>query len=131
MADLFEDINFLLKVAYLADIFSVLNDLNVSIQGNNMDIVEALKKLSTFLKKLPIWIRRVETGGLANFPTLKELVATQGELPQALQADIGAHLKVLQESFDKYFSAQNHPKKWIRHPFALNASKELDRIEGF
>ena len=46
LVDLVEDINFLLKVAYLADIFSTLNDLNASIQGNNMNIVEAHEKLS-------------------------------------------------------------------------------------
>ena len=80
IADLFENTNFILKFAYLVDMFSALNDLNVSIQGNNMNIFEAHEKLSAFLKKLPIWIRRVESGVPANCPKLKELLTTKGEL---------------------------------------------------
>ena len=107
-ADLFEDINFPLKVAYFADILLCW----MTWTFHKKTIVEAHKKLSAFLKKLPNCIRRVESGLLVNFPTLEELVvAIQSELLYATQGDIEAHLNIIQESFDKYFSALDHLKK--------------------
>ena len=44
----FDNEQFLLGLAYLADIFSYLNEINLSIQGFGVTVMEALKKLKVF-----------------------------------------------------------------------------------
>jgi hypothetical protein len=41
---------FLIKVAYLCDIFEKLNSLNVSLQGKNMHLLKPMGKISAFIK---------------------------------------------------------------------------------
>lgn len=50
----FENREFILSVAYLADVLKHLNELNISIQGTGMNIITAREKLSAFTQKLPI-----------------------------------------------------------------------------
>lgn len=59
MADHFQDIIWLAKVSYLSDIFSLLNELNLSIQEPLTNIFMCNNKFETFLKKLSLWIMRV------------------------------------------------------------------------
>jgi hypothetical protein len=42
---------FLIKVAYLCDIFEKLNSLNVSLQGKNMHLLKSTGKISASVKK--------------------------------------------------------------------------------
>ena len=60
--------------AYLADIFNHLNELNLSLQGKEMNMVKASEKLKSFIAKLPLWSRRVQSGNLANFSFLDEIL---------------------------------------------------------
>ena len=50
-ADYFENSEFILILAYMADIFDALNHLNQQMQG----IIEAEENLRPFQKKLPLW----------------------------------------------------------------------------
>ena len=70
----FESVEFTQMTAYLADIFHLLNELNLSIQGKEMNMVKASEKLKSFIGKLPLWSRRLQGGNLANFPFLHEIV---------------------------------------------------------
>jgi hypothetical protein len=53
-ANEFSDENFLIKLAYLCDIFEKLNALNTSLQGNNMNILKSMDKMTAFIKKLKL-----------------------------------------------------------------------------
>ena len=59
LATLFDDNRFQLKVFYLADIFSLLNELSYSLQGKNKSQIEAAEKASAFKKKL--FLRKKES----------------------------------------------------------------------
>ena len=59
LATLFDDNRFQLKVFYLADIFSLLNELSYSMQGKNKSQIEAAEKVSAFKKKLFLWKKRI------------------------------------------------------------------------
>jgi len=52
---------FLYGLAYLADIFSHLNEVNLSIQGPDLTIIDVAERLQAFQAKLPLWKRRLET----------------------------------------------------------------------
>ena len=71
----FESNDAMLRLAYLADIFSHLNETNLSMQGFGINIIICSEKLSSFIAKLEIWIRRVEKGKFANFPLLDSVIA--------------------------------------------------------
>ena len=67
LATLFDDNRFQLKVFYLADIFSLLNELSYSLQGKNKSQIEAAEKVSAFEKTLSLWKKRVRNQNFAMF----------------------------------------------------------------
>ena len=109
--------------AYLADIFNHLNELNLSLQGKEINMVKASEKLKSFIAKLPLWSRRVQSGNLANFPFLDEILVEGGaNLLENVQLEIVAHMKTLSASFNNYFSPGelNVMETWIIDPFKFN-----------
>lgn len=56
------------KLAYLADIFEHLNQLNLSMQGENQNLLISTDKMAAFKDKLLIWKRRVNDNNLDMFP---------------------------------------------------------------
>ena len=72
MAEYFEDPEFIQNLTYLANVFTALNELNRSLQGQGISVIHACEKLSAFKKKLQLYIRRVKKRNLVNFPSLQE-----------------------------------------------------------
>ncbi|KAM9299122.1 zinc finger BED domain-containing protein 5-like [Gastrophryne carolinensis] len=60
-------------VAFLADVTSHLNDLNVKLQGKNQTIIDLVEVLRAFQKKLELFHSDLQ-GALLHFPTLSEHV---------------------------------------------------------
>ena len=48
----FQDKNWLCKLCYLSDVFEKLNDLNLSLQGENSNIFTLIFKIEAFMKKI-------------------------------------------------------------------------------
>ena len=69
----FEDGIFRSKLAYLRDIFEKLNQLNISLQGRDTNILQLYDKLTDFKTKLRLWkTGLLENGEQCNsFPLLK------------------------------------------------------------
>ena len=57
MVDGFKSRHFILSLACLAELFTHLNELNISIQGSGVNIITASEKLAAFIHKLPVWKR--------------------------------------------------------------------------
>jgi hemerythrin-like domain-containing protein len=70
----FETQCFILSLAYLADILSHLKDLNISLQGSEVTVLDANEKIAAFQQKLALWKRHVAKENYANFPTLENVV---------------------------------------------------------
>ena len=51
----FDDNKFIGALAYLTDIFSSLNQLNMQMQGKSITIADARDKIQGFQKKLDLW----------------------------------------------------------------------------
>ena len=128
----FEDHHFIVRLGYLADIFSLLNDLNISMQGRDMDIIQARGKVVAFMRKLPIWCRRVESGNLANFPNLDNILIKEGSskiLPVDILQEVKNHLEILSTNFEGYFSDTSDLcmySVWIQNPFSFDLSRLSD-----
>ena len=129
-ADYFENSEFILILAYMADIFDALNHLNQQMQGGGVNIIEAEENLRAFQKKLPLWKRRTENDNFANFPLLDDCVSkiedvsgigdisVPGELKQA----IAMHLVELAKSLDGYFPTRESYPAWVRQPFTFSVA---------
>ncbi|XP_070399390.1 SCAN domain-containing protein 3-like [Nothobranchius furzeri] len=115
----FSDEQWVAKLAYLCDIFSALNELNLSLQGKMTTVFKLADKVAAFKAKLDRWGRRVNRGIFDMFPTLSgQLEETEPE-PSCSQL-MPDHLSVLLKEFDHYFPTTKDPrmtKEWVRDPF--------------
>ena len=98
-----ESNEFIQRVAYIADVMYHLNKLNLSLQGQQMDMITACEKLKAFKLKLSLWSSRIAKDSLASLPSLNRIA--KNCLLQNVKHDIIAHLMMLSNSFDRYFSA--------------------------
>ena len=66
--ELFENVGWLAKLCYLAEIFNKLDELNVGLQGKQANILTLHDKISGFLKKLISGRKRAKKQTLHAFP---------------------------------------------------------------
>ena len=121
----FESVEFIQMIAYLADIFHHLNELNLSLQGKKMNMVKASEKLKSLIAKLPLWSRQVQGGNQANSPVLDEILVEGGASLQRNVMEIVAHMESLSAFFDNYFSPgeSNVMETYIMDPYKFNVDK--------
>ncbi len=97
-AQLFSNTDFLLKPAYLTDIFEKLNILNSSLQGVDCNIIQHNEKLNSFIKKIELWKRKLAAQQLDMFRHLKEFtVSNQLDLCEEVRSCILDHLSSLKK----------------------------------
>ena len=99
----FESEDFILSQVYLLDIFTHLNDLNISIQGKGINVITGRGKIFAFTSKLSIWKNRIDCKNYANFPKLDEVSTSTTSLPEHIVIQIKEHLQVLSQLFKGYF----------------------------
>ena len=61
-------------LVYLSEIVTHMNDLSISMQGKNINILKCHKKLNVFKEKLHLWCLQFKKGNLLNFFSLEEMV---------------------------------------------------------
>ena len=64
------DTDFEIKLAYLADIFGMLNEVNVCLQGLNITVSEVRDKLAGLSARISVWQSRIQAGFTSSFPLL-------------------------------------------------------------
>lgn len=93
-----------MKVAYLSDIFTSLNELNLHMQGRNTTIFQVNDKIEAMKKKLDLWIIRLKKRIFDSFPTLYEFLQFKQEnISDNIIKVFCEHLEMLKETFDYYF----------------------------
>ncbi|KAF2345195.1 Ribonuclease H-like domain [Trinorchestia longiramus] len=122
----FTDKEWLARLCYLADIFAELNSGNLQLQGRNTTVINAHHSVAAFLGKLRLWIRRLEKGVIAQFPTLDQFIKENshdtGSLLQTINKEMSDHLKGLETSMHHYFPESDQETdslQWIIHPFSV------------
>ena len=70
----FQDKNWLCKLCYLSDIFEKLNDLNLSLQGQNSNVFILISKIEAFMKKITIWLHKVANSSYEMFTCMKDFI---------------------------------------------------------
>ncbi|CAH1991903.1 unnamed protein product [Acanthoscelides obtectus] len=90
------DILWIQTLAYLADIFSELNELSMSLQSPGITIFNVHDRTEAMLKKANFWKQCLQM----NDSFLSE---NKIQLNEDIKRDITDHLKQLQSTFKKYF----------------------------
>ncbi len=134
----FSDEEWVAKLAYLCDIFNLLNELNLSLQGKMTTVFKLADKVAAFKAKLDLWGRRVNRGILDMFQTLAGILGESEPEPSFSQL-VHDHLSLLLKEFERYFPTTKDPrtgKEWIRDPFVnkpgesnLSAKEEDELLE--
>ena len=105
-------------LAYLADIFETLNQLNKKLQGPRSDTIGHTDAINSFVAKLKLWSQQTNNDNFASFHNLTDI--TGDDFEQNLKEDIISHLQNLQNEFERFFPKINTSSilmKVARNPF--------------
>ena len=105
------------KVAYLADIFSKLNETCPSLQRKETNIFRAQDNMISLSRKLQYWTSDVEHHNFDCFPLLTEFLQEfEMDLDTETFNDIKGHLNNLSESLIEYFpNLKNKDHHWVAY----------------
>ena len=124
LSEHFENSKFITAMAYLSDIFALLNQVNLAIQGNTVTILEASEKLKAFQSKLELWALRIEKKNFATFSNFDGICSPDCFFSADLIEEIAGHMRALKSCFDNYFSiGMISPGDWITLPFITKLVK--------
>uniref|UniRef100_A0A674KES1 BED-type domain-containing protein n=1 Tax=Terrapene triunguis TaxID=2587831 RepID=A0A674KES1_9SAUR len=94
----------LFELAYLADIFAKLNEINLSLEGKNVTIFTTVDKISLLKKKLEFWVSSVEQNNFDCIPTVHEfLTEINSTVHEEVSSTIFYTLKWLNVQFECSF----------------------------
>ncbi|XP_069502334.1 general transcription factor II-I repeat domain-containing protein 2-like [Ambystoma mexicanum] len=88
-------------LAFLNDLPSKLNALNLELQGQDKTITELIGSFNAFKVKLNLWMTQMEKGILTHFPSLEKLVRESAVYDKDMYAE---HLDLIRKDFEKRFS---------------------------
>ncbi|XP_062417978.1 zinc finger BED domain-containing protein 5-like [Pungitius pungitius] len=121
LASSLHDEDFLKRLAYLADIFSALNELNLSLQGVTVTVFNTQDRIEAMIKKLRFWESCVSGNTHLCFPTLHEFLGENDlHLGEHVKSLIIEHLNQLAEQLRKHFPPMDTSGAWIRNPFEVS-----------
>ncbi|XP_053568057.1 SCAN domain-containing protein 3-like [Bombina bombina] len=108
------------RLAYLADMFQHLNELNTRMQDRNENLLTSTDKINGFRSKLNLWRQHLESDNIDIFPLTQKC---QGDVNTSVLFEIiGKHLKTLEEKLSFYFpSTSTECLDWVRDPYSSGA----------
>ena len=123
--------DFDLCIAYLADIYGSLNELNRKLQGKNKNVLSCYDTINAYKDKLKLWISRLRAGNITSFTCLKELL--DDKPPKDLVMNINSHLSSLADEFQRYFPKHDAGKERVmnmaRDPFKRTVEEIPDELQ--
>uniref|UniRef100_UPI00358E9691 protein FAM200C-like n=1 Tax=Myxine glutinosa TaxID=7769 RepID=UPI00358E9691 len=126
----FDNEEFVMMLAYLADIFGRLNEMNQSLQGHDVTVSDVQDKLAGLSARMEVWQARIKAGSTASFPFLDEHLQTQRiELPVSIKDCITRHLDNLSAEFKSYFDDAPLDVPWHKDPFNAKIEPTEDEAE--
>jgi zinc finger BED domain-containing protein 5/7/8/9 len=115
-------------VAYMSDLFSKFNEVNLQLQGNDVNLIKAKTVVLTFISKLLMYKRNIGRRELYQFPTLNELNGNK-EITDDGSLVFCNHLEMLHEDTQKRFAdlLSLEIPNWVINPFGdIGDSREFE-----
>ena len=106
------------KLCYLSDLFEKLNELNVSLQGENTNIFLLKNKIQAFIIKLAMWLQKCANDSFEMFSYTQDFIVEKKFNVDFIKSIITDHLAYLKNNFQKYFVLEldNNEMDWITNP---------------
>lgn len=117
-------------IAYLSDVFTKFIEVNLQLQGNEVNLIKVKSALSTFLSKLQLFKRNIARRELFQFPSLSELEKEKSIPDDDLQVYC-AHLDELHRDMSARFQDLFLLKipDWVINPFLDISNEETGMVE--
>ena len=112
-------------LAFLVDLTSYLNELNLKLQGRDQLVHDLYKHIKVFQTKLQLWERQLKNGNVFHFPTL----AQHG---QADFSSFANELQSLKMEFSDRFQDFNHQESYftmISSPFEVDVDSVPENLQ--
>jgi len=128
----FQDKKWVVRLAYLSDICSYINELSLKFQGPDKTIFNAWNKIESFKKKLKLWLNMTAEGNNEMFQSYSDYIVEADDFysQNSVSDVIASHLKML--SFEKYYPEHEDPRRqnmWIVNPFVEHKETALSHEE--
>ena len=92
-------------LAYLANVFCYLNDINLSLQGRDVTVSDVKDKLAGQTARMGVWQAQIKKGSTILFPLLvKRLKMNKNNLPDNIKTCIIEHFEIVSAEFRLYFN---------------------------
>ena len=88
-----------LEFAYFINIFSILNKLNLQLQGKGVNLFTHQGIIKAFVEKLQLWINRVESNNFVQFPCVNVTVGDK----QNIRVQVLEHCQSWKMNFNSIF----------------------------
>ena len=119
-------------ISYLADVFEKLNEVNVKLQGKDMNLIKAKGIVAAFIDKLSIYRSNISRSQLHQFPTLQSTLqeGESGVLTDTELERYTSHLDAVGTDMTTRFkdlSTLQIPD-WVIDPFASNMATVEEQL---
>jgi hypothetical protein len=122
--DLFSQDEKLNQITYLADMFGLSNQLNISLQGHNSSIIDLYDKTKSFQMKVDLWLSKLKGKKTYMFPVLAARLEESNNgtgLNESLISEIKVHSLCLKEELSRYFPyISNKLFPLVKSPFTFD-----------
>uniref|UniRef100_A0A8C2VH41 Zinc finger MYM-type containing 6 n=1 Tax=Chinchilla lanigera TaxID=34839 RepID=A0A8C2VH41_CHILA len=132
LAKYFHDPEWVAKLAYLADIFSLINELNSSLQGTMTTFFSLYNKIDVFKRKLKLWLKRTQENDYDMFPSFSEFANSSDVNVRNIRSIIFEHLKGLSQMFHDCYPPEDDLRSgnlWVINPFINHQNNNLTDFE--
>lgn len=122
-AEFLRNEKWLMRCAYLADIFGKLNEVTTSLQRKDTTTFAVRDKITSLKTRLNFWIECVNEKNFACFPLLAQFLSeNELEIEADVHKNICEHLMNLVKSLSEYFPDTNRDIEWVQNLF-VNRNK--------
>ncbi|XP_053159163.1 LOW QUALITY PROTEIN: protein ZBED8 [Hemicordylus capensis] len=113
-------------IAYLTDLFNKLSEMNLQLQGDDLNLIKTKNVISALVGKLQIHKRNLGRGEFIHFPNLSTVEKNDEDLLEYCQ-----HLETLELDFKKRFQdiLKMDVPDWLLDPFSCEISEASPNLE--
>ncbi|XP_016073584.1 PREDICTED: zinc finger MYM-type protein 6 isoform X1 [Miniopterus natalensis] len=132
LAKHFLDEEWVARLAYLSDIFSLVNELNLSLQGTMTTLFNLYNKMDVFKEKLKTWLKRTQENDYDMFPSFSEFSNLSSLNMRSTASVVFQHLEGLSQMFNDCYPPEEDLRSgnlWIINPFMNHQNSNLKDFE--
>ncbi|XP_048206801.1 zinc finger MYM-type protein 6 isoform X2 [Perognathus longimembris pacificus] len=132
LATYFHDEEWVAKLAYLADIFSLINELHSGLQGSMTTFFSLYNKMDIFKEKLKLCLKYTQESDYDMLPSFSEFVKSTALNVKSITNVIFEHLQGLYQLFHDCYPPERDLRSgnlWVVNPFMNHQNNNFTDVE--